>query len=157
MNPRFLRSLVALSLGVGAALAAQADSTLSTASSAGSTSVGSVSNSVQVSSNSSSGDKKVADGNYRVHQVAELEGRPGMLRVHLTHAMPQGAAPVALTLDLPREALGARGLAMGDVVNVRNRAYGLAFARPTATAPEVFFLALEDAWRNDLNPRAVSL
>jgi hypothetical protein len=164
MTKPFTHSVLALCLSLGALGAAHADSTLSTASSAGSTSVGSLSNSVTLSSNSSSGDKKVADGDYRVQQVAALAEREGVLRVHLTHQLeggplgPTQTAATTLTLDMPREALGTRPLVAGDVVTVRNRAYGLAFARPTATAqPDVFFVALDDTWRHELNPRAVKL
>ncbi len=169
-----------LALMLGATLSAPITGVASTtASSAGSTAAGSLSDSVNGSSKSSSAATNVADGDYRVTEVAVLAERPGLLRLHLrAQDAGQGAAwgdtPVpaaaaatdatAFTLDLPQQALGSRGVAVGDVVRVQNRAYGLAFARPGTSdagaegrqaAHETFFLALNDAWRGDLDSRVV--
>lgn len=160
MNRILFRAAFAATLGFGINLGVQADSFMSTASSAGSASVGSVSDSMQSSSRSSGGDKKVADGDYRVIQVAALEDAPDHVRLHLQAG---DDVATAFTLKLPRKALGEHGMAVGDLVNVRNRAYGLAFARAVqpmqgvGNAPrlETFFLALDDAWRNDLDSRLV--
>ena len=142
-------------LGIGATFACRADSLASSASSAGSASVGSLSDSISGSSKSSSGDKKVADGDYRVLEVAAVPERPGMLRVRMRNdAATGGDDTAAFALDLPQKALGARGLASGDVVGVRNRPYGLEFAH--AQTREAFFLVLTDAWRSDLDARVVT-
>jgi hypothetical protein len=57
-------------------------------------------------------------------------------------------------LDLPQRALGAQALTAGDMVSVHNRPYGLEFAR--AQTREPFFLVLNDEWRGDLDPHAVT-
>lgn len=58
-------------------------STASSASSAGSASVGSVSDSLRSSSQSSAGPRQMADGPYRVIEMAEVAGRPGEVRLTL--------------------------------------------------------------------------
>jgi len=133
-----------------------AESFASSASSAGSASSGSASDSLNTSSKSSTGTK-TADGDYRVIEVAALADRPGMLQLTL-----QGTAAVGqereFTLRLPRHALEPRGIATGDIVNVRNRDYGLEFARTDERAVrEPFFLVLSDDWHRELEPRPVSL
>ena len=77
-TPRLLAALVFLSM---ATATCQADSFASSASSAGSASLGSVSDSSKGSSKSSTGGTKVAEGDYKVIEVAALAGQPGMLRV----------------------------------------------------------------------------
>jgi hypothetical protein len=131
-----------------------ADSFASSASSAGSASSGSVSDSLQGSSNSSKGDDKVAEGDYRVVEVAEAPGRPGMLQLRMQSAARPGDAG-QLQLTLPAQALAGRPLAAGDVVSARHRPYGIEFAH--AAAREAFFLVLADDWQRELAPRAVSL
>jgi hypothetical protein len=126
-----------------------AESLASSASSAGSVASGSLSESVHSSSRSSGGKQNVADGDYRVIEIAQLPGRTGFWRLRLQADAPAGnAAPDEFSLDLPQQALGKRGLATGDIVHVRQQSYGLQFARtPTR---ETFFLALNDAWRHGL-------
>ena len=141
-------------LGAAAALPCQADSIASSASSAGSASLGSLSDSVHGSSTSSSGDKKVADGDYQVRAIAALADRPGMLRLTLQAPGAEGDAG-AFLLDLPQKALGAQGIAAGELVAVHHRPYGLAFAR--GPAHEAFFLVLDDDWHSDLDARALTL
>ena len=140
------------------ATAASAESFASSASSAGSKSVGSLSDSLTGSSNSSSGAKKVAEGNYRIEQVAEVAGKPEHLRLHL-RLQPQAAATteatVTVLLDLPRGAVERQALGVDSVIALRQRAYGMEVAhQATQTA---FFLLLADGWRNDLDTRVVTL
>jgi hypothetical protein len=151
-NPQRLAAIALLSLA--AATPSWADSFASSASSAGSKSIGSSSDSVTGSSKSSSGDTKVADGDYKVIQVAQLADKPGMLKIQL-QATAQAGDAGALWLTLPQEALAQRALATGDVVNARNRPYGVEFAY--AQPREAFFLVLAADWRRDLDPRAVTL
>ena len=151
--PAALLSLVVV-LGLSASLDARGESFASSASSAGSQSVGSSSDSIKGSSNSSSGDKKVADGDYEVLEVTALADRPGMLRLRLQRARPIAADTGTFTLDLPQKALAARGVAAGELVGVRNHEYGVEFAR--ADTREAFYLVLDDAWRNELDPHAVT-
>jgi hypothetical protein len=136
-----------------------ASSAGSSASSAGSASLGSISDSLRGSSDSSTGQTQVADGNYRVIQIAELAGRPGMLRLTLRAADGPGAGAGEFTLDLPRQALAARGLAAGDAVHARQRPYGIEFAHAAdaTRAREPFFLVLADDWQREIPPRAIAL
>jgi hypothetical protein len=155
MKPHHTRFVVVMTLSIASTFACRADSLASSASSAGSASVGSLSDSVHGSSNSSSGDKKVADGDYQVIEVAALPERPGMLRLRMqTLAAKGNEQPAAFLLDLPQKALGQRGLAAGEIVSVHNRPYGIEVAR--AQTREAFFLVLDDDWRSDLDPRAVT-
>jgi hypothetical protein len=136
-----------------------ASSAGSSASSAGSASLGSISDSFRGSSDSSTGQTKVADGHYRVMQVADVAGRPGMLRLTLRAADGPDAGSGEFTLDLPSQALAARALAAGDQVHARQRPYGIEFAHAadTTRAREPFFLVLADHWLREIEPRAVKL
>jgi hypothetical protein len=139
------------------ATASWAESFASSASSAGSASLGSLSDSVGGSSKSSSGETKVADGDYRVVQIAEVADRPGMLRLKL-QATAQPGEQGELWLTLPRQALAQRSLAAGDIVQARQRPYGVEFARADgANGREAFFLVLADDWRRELDPQPVKL
>ena len=131
-----------------------AESLASSASSAGSASVGSLSDSVAGSSRSSTGENQVAEGDYRVVEIAELAGRPGMLQLRL-QATAQAGDAAELRLTLPRQALAPRALVAGDVVSARQRPYGVEFAR--ADTREAFFLLLADGWQRELDPRPVTL
>jgi hypothetical protein len=156
-----------------AGAASHAESLASSASSAGSVSVGSLSDSIAGSSNSSSRNTRTADGDYRVTAVADATDRPGALRLTLQPQAAgtdpdaggtgtgEGAAPAStgFVLTLPRAALGARGIAVGDTVTARNRPYGLEFSRSPGAAAvrEPFFLVLRDDWHRELGPQAVRL
>lgn len=135
-----------------------ASSAGSSASSAGSASLGSISDSLRGSSDSSTGQTKVADGNYRVIEVADLAQRPGMLRLTLRADGPD-AGSGEFALDLPRQALAARGLVAGDRVHARQRPYGIEFAHAADAnrAREPFFLVLAEPWLREIQPRAVAL
>lgn len=134
-----------------------AESLASSASSAGSASLGSASDSLSTSSNSSTQNKPVAQGDYRVIDVATLPERPGMLRLQMQATTKPGAAG-ELWLTLPQQALAQRPLRAGDVVQARHRPYGVEFARTDAAhAREAFFLVLADDWHRELDPRALKL
>ena len=80
-----------------------------------------------------------------------------MLQLTLQGTAAAGEAR-EFTLRLPRQALEPRGIAAGDIVNVRNRDYGLEFARTDGRAVrEPFFLVLFDDWHRELEPRPVTL
>jgi hypothetical protein len=137
-----------------AATPALADSsTSSAASDSVSTSVGSLSNSVGRSSHSSSRDDKVAEGDYRIVELADA-GRPGLVRLKL-QALADPGADGELLLTLPRQALEQSRLGVGQRVTAHRRPYGLEFAR--AADGQAFFLALGDAWYRELQTRAVTL
>lgn len=158
MNPRPTPALVlALACAAGAAFAAlpaAASDLASSASSAGSSaSVGSSSASVEASSGSSGGgEKKVAEGGYRIVEVAEAADRPaGGVRLKLEPLQPGHGAAFALVL--PQAAYDDSRLGVGDVVQARHRHYGIEFARADSMRP--FFLALDDAWHRELRTTPV--
>lgn len=134
--------------------ATAAQSSASSASSAGSASSGSVSDSIGGSSDASSPDKeKVAQGEYRVVDVAAATDRPGKVRLTL-----QGTEPTAtreFVLFVPEQALATRPVAAGDHVFTQVRPYGFEFAH--ADTRKAFFLALKDDWQQDLGLRVVQL
>lgn len=139
-----------LALASTACLAESLGFAASSASSAGSASVGSLSDSFRGSSNSSSRKNDVAEGDYRLIEVAQAPDRPQLLRLTLQQG---DAAPV--TLDVPPAALAQRALAAGDAVRATHRPYGVEFAyADTRTA---FFLALDDDWKRELGPHALTL
>jgi hypothetical protein len=129
---------------------AHADSFASSASSAGSASSGSVSTSLNASSNSSSGnEKKVANGDFRILDIAATPGRPEQVRL----TMQFDGADQKITLDLPAAVFSQQDLGKGDLVHVQQRVYGYEFAHADTRKP--FFLVLEDDWHKELAPRAV--
>ena len=129
---------------------AWADSLASSASSAASESVGSSSTSIQKSSNSSSKNDRVAQGDYRVVDIAQAADRPGLLQLKL-----QGleATQGEFVLLMPQPAVVQAGVDTGKVVSVHERPYGLEFA----LAGAAFFLVLDDAWHRELQTRVVQL
>jgi hypothetical protein len=144
---------------------AQAASSTSSASSAASDSVGAssagVSGSLQTSSNSS-GTRNVAQGEYRILEVAAADARPTHLRLTLQRERPADdtASPVerahdTLYLTLPQAAFEASGLGRGMRVAATPRAYGVEFARADNRA--AFFLVLEDHWLQELAARPLTL
>ncbi|MBI3368325.1 MAG: hypothetical protein HY021_07735 [Burkholderiales bacterium] len=151
MKLQLTRIAVAITLSMAAASSTFAEASASSASSAGSASVGSVSDSFRGSSNSSARGNHLADGDYRVIEVAEVADRPGMLRLMLQAA--DGDSGVSL--DLPRQALAQRPLHAGSVVHAQQRPYGWEFAH--ADTRQAFFLVLADDWYRELDPRAVTL
>lgn len=149
-----LATTLTLSLTGAVALA---DST-SSASSASSTSIGSSSTSIEKSSNSSSAKEKVAQGHYRVMDVAALADNPDMLRVRLQAVeTASGAEPSApFDLLLARQAAERAQLAAGHIIAAEHRPYGVAFATiDTAGKTSPFFLVLDDVWYRELESRSV--
>ncbi|RVT87785.1 hypothetical protein [Inhella crocodyli] len=146
-----LRALSALPLAMALSLPAWADSFTSSAASLASQSVASLSESVSGSSTSSSGnDKKVAAGTYRVTEMAAAPGKTGKLQLQLV-PVGEGGHPFALTLDAPLAQ--QQGLAVGSLLDVQARPFGVAFA--LAASPQPFLLALADDWMRDLDARVV--
>ena len=138
-----------------AAAPAHADSSIaSSASESISTSFAKLSDSISNTSASSSPGQHQAKGDYKVIEVAEVEGRPGMLRLRLQPLEParQGGE---VQLVLPRQAAEAGHVAQDAVVSALERPYGVAFA--THPAHEAFFLALDDEWMRELRTNAVSV
>ena len=149
---------LALLLGAGALPALAASSTSSAASEGVSASVGSLSGSVEQSSASSAGDKKVAEGDYRIIDVAAAADRPGMVRMKLAAlAGEPGARSTGgeFFLYLPQAAFDGSRLAQGGVVTARNKPYGTEFA--DAQTRQAFFLVLADHWYKELRTTPVVL
>ena len=139
-------------VGIVASLPCAAESFASSASSAGSASIGSLSDSIRDSSGSSSKKDKVAEGDYRIVDVAAGE-RPETLRLKMEPVAHAGGEAAIIYLDVPRPALGDRAAAPGDIVGVRQRPYGYEFA--WADTRVAFFLVLAADWQRELEPRPV--
>lgn len=128
----------------------------SSASSAASDSVGSSSTSIEKSSNSSSTKDKVAQGQYKIIDMAELPQQPGMIRVRL-QALAAAQAE-EFFLILPRRAAERGQLAEGKIIEAQERPFGLAFAALDVNgAASPFFLVLDDDWHRELASRPVAL
>lgn len=127
-----------------AAPLAQAETATSSASSAGSAAVGSLSNSMQASSNSSN-QRRVAAGDYRIERMAAA----GDGHVLVDLAPLAGGGP--FTLRLPQAVAERQALAVGGVVTTEARDYGYAFAQ----AGQPFFLAVADDWHRGLDAKPV--
>lgn len=149
-------ALLMFSLLASATLPAVAASSASSqASGSSSTSVGSLSNSVGKSSDSSSGkDKEVAEGDYRVIEVADAADQPGKMRVTL-QATADNSVGGELLLTLPQGAVARGQLASGAVITAKRRAYGVEFAAGGAREP--FFLVMRDDWFRELDSKPVVL
>lgn len=128
----------------------------SSAFSASSTAIGSISTSVEKSSDSSSGKKQVAQGRYTLVAMEPIEQQPDTLRLRLVAATPE--ATTEISLRLPRSAVEQAQLAVGQTLAANDRPYGIALAKVT-TGGEVstFFLVLADDWYHELESRRVLL
>ena len=133
------------------ALGANAESFASSASSAGSASSGSVSDSLSGSSDSSKSDRKVADGDYRIIQIAQTPDRANRTRVTLQTDDPAQR----IVLDMPQTTFEQQQLAAGDKMYAQNRVYGIEFGRGDTRQP--FYLVLADEWYSELASRPVTL
>lgn len=150
LRPSF--GLAAVLGGVVAMAPAVAESLASSASSTASFAASSASNSLEASSGSSSKGTTAAAGDYRIDAVTVATDRPGMVRLALQPAADDGRRQ-AFVLVLPQRTADEQGLARGDTVSVRERAYGFEFARADTRQP--FFLVLADAWQRELDARPV--
>lgn len=146
------RALVLAAFGAACAAPVHADSFASSASSAGSASSASISDSIGGSSNSSSGDRRVAAGDYRVIDVAQAPAKAGTTRLTL-RAVAAGALR-EFYLDVPDRALARHRLAAGELVKVNERMYGYEFAYVDSRP---FFLALQDDWYRELGAQKVAI
>lgn len=143
-----LPAVVAGVLAIFLPLAQASGSASSAASDSIGTSVGSLSGSVRQSSQSSTSERDVADGDYRIIEVAALEGEPERVRLQL-EPVQAGQAATAFALTLPRSVLHEQaGLVEGATLAARNRPYGVEFS--AGTPRRAFFLALHDDWYDEL-------
>ncbi len=153
---KFAKSVVSasiLAMGTAALPAMAASSAASSATQSANSAVGSLSDSVSGSSQSSQ-NTPIAAGDYQLIQVAEAPKRPGFMQMTLRAAKNSGAAD-DVVLTLPRKAFDTSGLAKGDTVAARERAYGVEFAN--AQTREAFFLVMNDAAHRELASHPVAL
>jgi hypothetical protein len=145
-----------LALALAASLPALAASSASSASSEGSSaSSGSVSDSFGSSSDSSKTEKKVAEGDYRVVQIAGAD-QAGKLRLVLEGV--DGSATGRVELIVPAATVQQAALVAGGTVNARERSYGWAFATGSLReAREPFFLVVHDAQRREFATTKVAI
>lgn len=153
---RFKPRLAGLALLAGAtALPALGSGSASSASSEGSSaSVGSLSTSIETSSDASSKRDDVAQGDYRIIEMAAAPARPGTVRVTL-QALATDGAEGQLFLYLPQQTAAGAQLALGARVNARVRPYGLEFAHGEPL--QAFFLVVHDDGARELRTRPVTL
>ena len=119
-----------------------------------STSVGSMSGSIQKSSDSSTKANALAEGDYRIVDVAAVPDRPGSVRMKL-QALADAGADREFFLYLPQKTFDQAQLAQGRVVTARHRPYGVEFA--DGETHQAFFLVLKDDWFRELQANAVLL
>ena len=131
-----------------------ASSAASSASDSSATSVGSISGSVEKSSASSSKTTGVAQGDYKIIELAAAPQRPGALRIKL-QAVAEPGADGELFLTLPQQAFEQGALALGATVTARPRPYGTEFA--SGVTSQAFFLLLTDDWYRELQSNVVVL
>jgi hypothetical protein len=114
------------------------------------TTVGSISKS---SEDSSKTVAKVAEGDYKVIEVAKADAtHPGRTQVTLA-ALGNDQEPV-FNLYVPKEDMQNSDVHVGDIVHAQKRVYGVAFARQGTAQP--FALVLDDSWNGEFRPRQVS-
>ncbi len=159
-NMSRLSALLALLVAAATAPVLAASSVSSEISDSITTSVGSSSTSIQKSSDSSSGkNEKVAEGDYRIIEVAAAPARPGTVRLKLQPVADIAAKPGSpageFFLFMPQEAFDQSHLAKGHVITAKPQPYGLQFTR--AASQQVFFLVLEDEQYRELQTKVVSL
>ena len=130
-----------------------ASSAASSASDSVTTSVGSVSASFQRSSDSST-NNKVADGEYKVIEMAAVPDEAGKVRMKL-QAMAPTTGDKEFVLLLPQEAVERGHVRVGGVITARTHDYGYEFASLNDDKP--FFLVLADEWFKELQSRPVAL
>ncbi len=153
MNPFNSRGIVLAAVFGAWSLPLLASSTASTTSVDGlSASVGSVSGSIDKSSNSMV--KTVTAGDYKVVEVAKAAGRPGLLRMTL-QPVADNSADSTVWLYVPAPTLTRHPLHAGQVITARARPYGTEFAY--ADTGKAFFLVLADNWYRELQTNLVTL
>lgn len=147
-------ALLCCTAALPAMAASSATSSASSASDSLSTSVGSVSDSFGKSSDSSSKKGKVAQGDYKIIDVADAGERPGVLRLKL-QALADAGEEGEFYLYLPKQTVAQADLAQGKVISANERVYGYEFAK--ADSREAFYLVLNDDWYSELQTKAVTL
>jgi hypothetical protein len=135
---------------------AAAESSATSASLASITaSVGSASASFGRSSESSSKAAPVANGDFKIIDLAAAPERPGSVRLTLQAVAD---ADSEFFLYLPQVVAAQARLARGGVVTARPRPYGTEFAYGAGgDVRQAFFLVLADDWYRELQAEVVRL
>lgn len=157
LRPRLLLTSLVVFLGATGWSAHASSTAASSASDAASSTASSASDSLGKSSTSSSPGNDVADGDYRVIDMAEATDRPGRMRLTLQGVAAAGKPGAGTTFELylPVATLQQAALATGQQIRTRQRPYGIEFARADTAVP--FFLVLRDAWHRELASHPVTL
>lgn len=155
LRPRLLLTSLVVFLGATGWSAHASSTAASSASDAASSTASSASDSLGKSSTSSSPGNDVADGDYRVIDMAEATDRPGRMRLTLQGVAAAGKPGTTFELYLPVATLQQAALATGQQIRTRQRPYGIEFARADTAVP--FFLVLRDAWHRELASHPVTL
>ena len=115
---------------------------------------GSISDSINGSSHSSSPDNKQVKGDYKVIDMAAVADKPGFVELHLQPVAANAGRRRDLPA-LPRAAADQGHVATGAVVTALQRPYGIEFAANQPRA--AFFLALADDVARDMKMAPVAL
>jgi len=110
-----------------------------------------VSDSFETSSEASSEGNKVAEGDYRLVQVATA-AQPGRLRLTFEGT---GGVTGTFVLVVPEATLQQAALALGDTITARTRSYGWEFAARATQQP--FFLVVHDEQQREFATRKITL
>ncbi len=154
-HPQKRLALIALLTACAALPSHAASSAASSLSDSLSESSKGISDSIHGSSNSSSPDNKQVKGEYKVIDMADAAGKPGMVDVRLQHVVALGTAEDEIVLTLPRVAAVNGHVAKDAVISATQRPYGIEFAAGQPHA--AFFLALADDWTSDLKSTPLTL
>jgi hypothetical protein len=134
-------ALLVLLAGTSPLTALAASSAASSVSDSLTQSSASISDSLTDSSHSSSPANRQAQGDYKVIDVADVAGQPGVVELHL-QPVATNTVGEELYLRLPRAAADQGHVGNGAIVSALQRPYGIEFAANQPRA--AFFLALAD-------------
>ncbi|MDR3409709.1 MAG: hypothetical protein P4L87_01995 [Formivibrio sp.] len=115
-------------------------------------SIKTISEGISDSSKSSSAAVTVAEGDYKVIEVADADGHPNQKRIAL-QSLNQGQQSIYLFMS--KEDFKRVDLALGKVVTANPRLYGVAFTKFGGT--ETFAVVLDDSWLKELDPVPVTI
>lgn len=142
-------------IGLPVQAASLAVSSASSAVDSLSTSVGTISGAVSgVSTSSTTGRGKVAQGQYRIQTAQDLPGLPARVSLDLQPTETAADAGArAWQLRVPTAVAATAELRPGGLLEVRERPYGLALWQ--AGAARAFYLVVQDDWWQAMQVRAV--
>jgi hypothetical protein len=148
----------AVSMALSSAGPAAAEGSASSASLASITaSLGSASASFGRSSESSSKAAPVANGDYKIIDLAAAPEREATVRLTL-QAVADAGADNEFFLYLPQVVAEQARLTLGGIVTARPRPYGTEFAQGArGETKQAFYLVLADDWYRELPAKAVQL